>query len=83
MEKPYIQKRLFEEIQKNLLSQYLLVDIVSDVLDIGKDSAYRRIRGEKQLNIDEAYKLCKHFHLSLMYLWREGPYIRLIVFISR
>ena len=59
-----IQKRLFEEIQKNLPEQYVLVDIVSDVLNTGLDSAYRRIRCEKLLSIKEAYTLCKHFKIS-------------------
>ncbi|MBV2194939.1 hypothetical protein A9168_12220 [Macellibacteroides sp. HH-ZS] len=59
-----IQNLLFEEIQKNISSQYLLVDVVSDILETGRDSAYRRIRGEKQLSIKETYMLCKHFHIS-------------------
>lgn len=60
-----IQNLLFEEIRKNISSQYLLVDVVSDILETGKDSAYRRIRGEKQLSLQETYMLCKHFHISM------------------
>ena len=59
-----VQNLLFEEIQKNISSQYLLVDVVSDILETGRDSAYRRIRGEKQLSLKETYVLCKHFHIS-------------------
>lgn len=59
-----IQTLLFEEIRKNISSEYLLVDVISDILGTGKDSAYRRIRGEKQLSIQETYILCKHFHIS-------------------
>ena len=59
-----IQKRLFDEIQKNLSAKCALVDIVSEVLEIGSDSAYRRIRCDKLLNIKETYTLCKHFNIS-------------------
>ena len=58
------QKRLFQEIQNNLSSQYVLVDIISDVLNIGLDSAYRRIRCDKLLSIKETYMLCEHFKIS-------------------
>lgn len=59
-----IQKKLFEEIQKKLSTQYALVDIISDVLETGRDSAYRRIRCEKLLSIKETHVLCKHFQVS-------------------
>lgn len=60
-----IQNLLFEEIRKSISSQYLLVDVVSDILETGRDSAYRRIRGEKQLSLQETYILCQHFHISM------------------
>jgi len=59
-----IQRRLFEEIQKTIPTHCILVNIISDVLDTGRDSAYRRIRCEKLLSIQELYMLCKHFQLS-------------------
>jgi len=59
-----IPRRLFDEIQKNLSKQYVLVDVISEVLDIGSDSAYRRIRCDKLLNISEIYLLCEHFRIS-------------------
>jgi len=59
-----IQKRLFEEIQKSLPSQYALVDIVSDVLNISMDAAYRRMRYVKLLDIEEVSALCAHFQIS-------------------
>jgi hypothetical protein len=34
-------------------------------LNIGNDSVYRRIRGEKPLNIFELKLLCDRFHISL------------------
>lgn len=59
------QKRLFDEIQKNLPAQFALVDTISEVLDISLDSAYRRIRCETLLSIKETYTLSKHFRISL------------------
>ena len=59
-----IQRRLFDEIQKTIPAHCVLVDIISDILDTGRDSAYRRIRCEKLLSIKELYVLCKHFQLS-------------------
>jgi hypothetical protein len=38
---------------------------VSDILHVSSDSAYRRIRGETPLVLEEAKQLCDHFHLSL------------------
>ena len=33
------------------------VTLLMDVLDIGKESAYRRLRGEKPFSMEEIYKL--------------------------
>jgi len=59
-----IQDELFHRIRSILPSHLSLVDEVSEILDISSDSAYRRIRSEKQLSIDEFYLLCKHFYIS-------------------
>ena len=58
------QNRLFEDIKKNLPEQYALVDMIADVLDIGMDSAYRRINCKKLLSIKETATLCRHFKIS-------------------
>jgi len=42
-----------------------LVDELSDLLSISKDSAYRRIRGETSLTFSEIAKLSKHFEISV------------------
>lgn len=50
---------------KNMIPAHLsLVDELSDLLEISSDSAYRRIRGEKALSIDEVIKICEHFRIS-------------------
>ena len=42
-----------------------LTDVVSEVLHVSSDSAYRRIRNETPLVLQEAKQLCEHFSLSL------------------
>ena len=59
------QVRLFEQIQKELPEHSYLAKIISEMLEIGIDASYRRIRGEKLLNFEETEKLCKHFGISL------------------
>lgn len=59
-----IQKEFFQRIRSILPSHLSLVDEITEILNISDDSAYRRIRCEKQLSIDEFYLLCKHFNIS-------------------
>lgn len=42
-----------------------LADELCDLLDISPDSAYRRIRGEKPLALDELKRICERYHISL------------------
>ena len=55
---------LFDIIQKALPANLALVDVISDLLDVGADASYRRIRGDKPISFEEALKLCRHFQLS-------------------
>lgn len=41
-----------------------LVDDLADILKISNDSAYRRLRCETELSLDETYKICKHYRIS-------------------
>lgn len=59
-------QKLFFGIVKNKLSPTLrLADVVGEILNIGSDSAYRRIRGETELTLSELTKLCHHFNISV------------------
>ncbi len=49
-----------------------MVDEVASVLGISTDSAYRRIRGDKELTLTDLQKLCGHFRLSLDALLQGG-----------
>ena len=59
------QAQLFAALKKELPQHLSLVDEVAGVLGISTDSAYRRIRGEKELTITDLQKLCNRFKLSL------------------
>jgi hypothetical protein len=56
---------LFEQIKQNHSSHFSLVDEISELLSISNDSAYRRIRGEKALSLNEIQKISNHFNISL------------------
>ena len=60
-----LQGQLFALLKSKLPQHLSLVDEVSGVLGISNDSAYRRIRGEKTLTLDDVHKLCQHYKLSL------------------
>ena len=59
------QEFLFQRIKELLPRHISVVDAVSEILHVSSDSAYRRIRGETLLVLEEAKQLCDHFHLSL------------------
>jgi len=60
-----LQVQIFQHIKAKLPSHISLVDEMAQVLDLSTDSAYRRIRGEKPISLEEIYKLCVRFQLSL------------------
>ena len=65
METTAVQQLFFQHLKANLPVHLSLVDEVAAVLDISNDSAYRRIRGEKQISFEEIQKLCSHYKVSL------------------
>jgi hypothetical protein len=59
------QEFLFQRIREVLPASASLTDVVSEILHVSNDSAYRRIRNETPLVLQEAKELCEHFNLSL------------------
>ena len=59
------QEFLFQRIKELMPSDASMVDAISEILHVSTDSAYRRIRGETPLVLDEVRQLCHHFNLSL------------------
>lgn len=60
-----VQSTFLEQVKKKLAAHVSLADEIAEVLNISRDSAYRRIRGETVLSLDEAKTLCTKFGLSL------------------
>ncbi|MBS1919916.1 MAG: hypothetical protein JST17_06670 [Bacteroidetes bacterium] len=60
-----LQQQLFNEIKRKLGENASVADEVAKLLAISSDSAYRRIRGEKMISLDELYKICIHYKISL------------------
>ena len=59
------QTSFFQHVKSQLPPHKALVDEVADVLGISNDSAYRRIRGEKPIDLNELQKLAAYFKVSL------------------
>lgn len=59
-----IQTRLFEQIKAKLPADKHLGKVLSEVLDMSSDSAYRRVRGETSLTPEEIKLLCQTFQIS-------------------
>jgi hypothetical protein len=60
-----LQQKLFKLIKSKLFEKTPLAEEIATVLNISTDSAYRRIRGEKTLTIDELQALCVQYKISL------------------
>ncbi|WP_209329015.1 helix-turn-helix domain-containing protein [Lunatimonas salinarum] len=59
------QQGFFDHLKPLIAPHKSLVHEISDMLNISLDSAYRRIRGEKIINLNEIRKICEYFQLSL------------------
>ena len=65
MDPKTFQAELFRMIKMAVPGQHDLVATVAGVLQISNDSCYRRLRGDKLLDLAEMITLCQHFKLSL------------------
>lgn len=65
MDAKQIQTELFRIIRTRVNDQLPLADTIAQVLGISTDSAYRRIRGEKEIGLEELSLLSTHFQISL------------------
>ena len=60
-----IQSAFLEQVRKGLPPNLSFVDELAELLNISRDSAYRRMRGDTVLSLEEVKKLCDHFKISL------------------
>ena len=64
MNSPNTQVMLFQHLKSILPPHISMADEVADLLQISPDSAYRRIRGEKPISLEELEKVCVHYNIS-------------------
>ena len=57
----HVQDAFLKRVKSALPENIALVDELADLLELSNDSAYRRLRGETPLNIEEIMKICSHF----------------------
>jgi hypothetical protein len=65
MEAIEMQQQFFNILKAALPSHISLVDELVEKLGVSYDSVYRRMRGEKLLNMAELQMLCKAYNISL------------------
>jgi hypothetical protein len=65
MESSNLQQLFFKTIRNTIPANISMVDEVAAVLQLGLDSVYRRVRGEKPISLAELKVLCDHFRISL------------------
>ena len=63
--RPEIQPLFLEQLKAKMPPHVSFPDELAEVLNISRDSAYRRIRGETILSLEEVRTLCSHYQLSL------------------
>ncbi len=59
------QQLFFQQIKARIPADISFVHEISELLGISYDSAYRRIRGEKELTLEELQKLALRYNLSI------------------
>jgi len=59
-----IQVKFFENLKLSVPKNVSIANDIAEVLGISQDGAYRRMRGESVLSMDEMVKLCRHYRIS-------------------
>ncbi|HEX8279369.1 MAG TPA: hypothetical protein VF540_11765, partial [Segetibacter sp.] len=67
-----LQVSFFKKIKEKLPLHVALPDVIAGYLNLSNDSAYRRIRGEKPLTLDEIEILVSKTNISLDQLFRTN-----------
>src|SRR5688572_5395925 len=60
-----LQQQLFQFIKNKLPGDASVAEELAKQLNISTDSAYRRMRGEKQVTLEELHALCTAYRISL------------------
>ena len=65
MDNRELQQKVFEEVLRHYPNRAKAVEELQDLLSIGKNAVYRRLRGDTLLPLSELYTLAGRFSLSL------------------
>lgn len=65
MDSEILQQELFKTIRNKTPQHLSVADEIAKVLDVSADSAYRRMRGETIISLDELTKLCMVYQISM------------------
>ena len=68
-----LQQQLFTAVKGKIDKNLSPADEIAKLLNISSDSAYRRMRGEITVPLDELHILCKHYQISLDRLMSVQP----------
>lgn len=60
-----LQQQFFNAVKGKIDKNLTPADEIATLLNISADSAYRRMRGEITVPLDELYMLCKHYQVSI------------------
>ncbi len=66
-----IQDQFIQRLKETIPTNRSLVDELADLLTVSTDSAYRRIRGETALTIDEVSRICSHYRIPFDYVGEQ------------
>ncbi len=58
-----IQVKFFERLKLSVPQNVSIANDIADLLEISADGAYRRMRGESVLSMDELVKVCRHYKI--------------------
>lgn len=60
-----IQGQFIKKLKEMVPPSVSIADELADILGVSTDSAYRRLRGETAISLDEAYKICSKYSISV------------------
>lgn len=66
------QENLLKAIKSKIHKKLSFIDLISSILNIGYDAAYRRVANKTILSLNEAVILARHFNISLNQLFNTG-----------
>jgi hypothetical protein len=64
-EENLVQESFIRRLKKSLPPSVGLAEEIADILEISVDSAYRRIRGQTGLTLEEIYRISKKYTISI------------------